>query len=186
MTQRELSLWLESMGFSKESVSECLQKLQFRGNKTIVDANQLIEQLLHAAPRVAQINPSPLRRSNRLRNSRSPSPITTTQLNSTIPPTATSASTLTPSNISPFISNVSPFPASPIASIKPIASPALANSPYNGSMQCKICFERQIDTVILRCGHVCVCSKCTPQLKLCPICRQGTPNFLLSNLRLSY
>jgi len=38
--------------------------------------------------------------------------------------------------------------------------------------KCKICFDKVIDTVILRCGHVAVCSQCGKGLKLCPMCRQ--------------
>jgi hypothetical protein len=37
---------------------------------------------------------------------------------------------------------------------------------------CKICFENKCDSVILWCGHVCVCMKCARLLKECPFCRQ--------------
>eukprot|EP00727_Mastigamoeba_balamuthi_P005292 m51a1_g14761 putative e3 ubiquitin-protein ligase rififylin (388) ;mRNA; r:343926-345757 len=37
---------------------------------------------------------------------------------------------------------------------------------------CKICMERQMDVIILWCGHVAICSECGKELKQCPICRQ--------------
>jgi hypothetical protein len=38
---------------------------------------------------------------------------------------------------------------------------------------CKVCFEKQIDTVILECGHQVVCSECSNDIgALCPLCRQ--------------
>lgn len=36
---------------------------------------------------------------------------------------------------------------------------------------CKVCFENQIDTVIVPCGHICICSKCSKDIGTCPICR---------------
>ena len=38
---------------------------------------------------------------------------------------------------------------------------------------CKVCFEAQINTVLIRCGHMCVCKRCATSLDKCPICRQG-------------
>jgi len=37
---------------------------------------------------------------------------------------------------------------------------------------CKICFENQVDTVILPCGHCCCCYFCLEGMKDCPICRR--------------
>lgn len=36
---------------------------------------------------------------------------------------------------------------------------------------CKICYEREIDTVILDCSHRTVCARCLDQLATCPLCR---------------
>eukprot|EP00771_Trimastix_marina_P002787 gnl/Trimastix_PCT/3947.p1 GENE.gnl/Trimastix_PCT/3947~~gnl/Trimastix_PCT/3947.p1 ORF type:complete len:187 (-),score=13.17 gnl/Trimastix_PCT/3947:67-627(-) len=38
--------------------------------------------------------------------------------------------------------------------------------------QCTICFERTIDTVLLECGHRCVCSRCAGTLSECPLDRR--------------
>ncbi|CAD8099772.1 unnamed protein product [Paramecium sonneborni] len=37
---------------------------------------------------------------------------------------------------------------------------------------CKICFIRQIDSVLMECCHFILCFNCTENLKNCPICRQ--------------
>jgi len=36
---------------------------------------------------------------------------------------------------------------------------------------CKICYEREIDTVILDCNHRAVCARCLEQVSSCPLCR---------------
>lgn len=36
---------------------------------------------------------------------------------------------------------------------------------------CKICYEREIDTVILDCNHRAVCARCLDQVSVCPLCR---------------
>lgn len=36
---------------------------------------------------------------------------------------------------------------------------------------CKICYEREIDTVILDCNHRAVCGRCLDQVASCPLCR---------------
>eukprot|EP01088_Endostelium_zonatum_P019293 TRINITY_DN6598_c0_g1_i1.p1 TRINITY_DN6598_c0_g1~~TRINITY_DN6598_c0_g1_i1.p1 ORF type:complete len:348 (-),score=91.57 TRINITY_DN6598_c0_g1_i1:32-1048(-) len=35
---------------------------------------------------------------------------------------------------------------------------------------CKICWERKIDVVIIKCGHVAICKYCSVKLLTCPIC----------------
>lgn len=37
---------------------------------------------------------------------------------------------------------------------------------------CKICWESQIDCVMLECGHMATCTPCGKQMNECPICRQ--------------
>jgi hypothetical protein len=36
---------------------------------------------------------------------------------------------------------------------------------------CKICYEREINTVILNCNHRTVCARCLDQVTSCPLCR---------------
>merc|ERR1719491_2792979 len=36
---------------------------------------------------------------------------------------------------------------------------------------CKICYEREINTVMLHCNHRAVCSRCLDQVTQCPLCR---------------
>lgn len=37
---------------------------------------------------------------------------------------------------------------------------------------CKICYERDINCVLLECGHLCSCIECGRRLRDCPICRR--------------
>jgi len=39
-------------------------------------------------------------------------------------------------------------------------------------IDCKICLDREINTVLLECGHHCVCDICSIDLKHCPICKK--------------
>lgn len=39
------------------------------------------------------------------------------------------------------------------------------------SLKCKICMDRQIDTVFCPCGHMVSCSVCAANVSSCPICR---------------
>eukprot|EP00457_Paulinella_chromatophora_P003498 gb/GEZN01003506.1/.p1 GENE.gb/GEZN01003506.1/~~gb/GEZN01003506.1/.p1 ORF type:complete len:481 (+),score=33.10 gb/GEZN01003506.1/:58-1500(+) len=36
---------------------------------------------------------------------------------------------------------------------------------------CKVCYENRINSVLLRCGHIVVCMKCSAKLEKCPACR---------------
>mmetsp|Transcript_862 Transcript_862/g.1266 ORF Transcript_862/g.1266 Transcript_862/m.1266 type:complete len:106 (-) Transcript_862:343-660(-) len=38
------------------------------------------------------------------------------------------------------------------------------------SLLCKICFDRDINTTSLSCGHSCMCDCCARKLFSCPIC----------------
>jgi hypothetical protein len=49
------------------------------------------------------------------------------------------------------------------------ASPARNGIPDDQC--CKVCMDRRINTVLIRCGHMCVCMDCSNQLDRCPICR---------------
>mmetsp|Transcript_45097 Transcript_45097/g.116635 ORF Transcript_45097/g.116635 Transcript_45097/m.116635 type:complete len:257 (-) Transcript_45097:235-1005(-) len=36
---------------------------------------------------------------------------------------------------------------------------------------CKVCFDREIDTVLVPCGHIVVCGECASNVSRCPLCR---------------
>jgi hypothetical protein len=36
---------------------------------------------------------------------------------------------------------------------------------------CKICFDAEVDVILLPCAHLCICNQCAPCLTVCPICR---------------
>jgi hypothetical protein len=38
---------------------------------------------------------------------------------------------------------------------------------------CKVCMDNAIDCVLLECGHMVTCLKCSKQVAECPICRQN-------------
>ena len=37
----------------------------------------------------------------------------------------------------------------------------------------QICMDEEVNIVLLPCGHLVSCVKCTPALRYCPICRNG-------------
>ncbi|KAF4519919.1 hypothetical protein B566_EDAN012561 [Ephemera danica] len=37
---------------------------------------------------------------------------------------------------------------------------------------CRVCFENELNVVLLPCGHMVVCSNCAPRFSSCPVCRQ--------------
>eukprot|EP01083_Nonionella_stella_P016628 46441_1 len=37
---------------------------------------------------------------------------------------------------------------------------------------CIVCWDERPNTVLIECGHICVCSECGPTLPQCPICRR--------------
>lgn len=41
----------------------------------------------------------------------------------------------------------------------------------NEKILCRVCFEEQIDTVLLPCRHHILCSTCSEKCKKCPVCR---------------
>ena len=56
-----------------------------------------------------------------------------------------------------------------------VSSVSSANMQAVNSGNCAICSEANIDSVMYRCGHMCVCMPCGLELKSqglkCPICR---------------
>ncbi len=36
---------------------------------------------------------------------------------------------------------------------------------------CKVCYGAEIDCILIRCGHMATCMRCSDQLEKCPICR---------------
>uniref|UniRef100_A0A6B2KW84 RING-type domain-containing protein n=1 Tax=Arcella intermedia TaxID=1963864 RepID=A0A6B2KW84_9EUKA len=44
--------------------------------------------------------------------------------------------------------------------------------PVVGMGDCRICYDRKIDVVILECGHLVLCEVCAGNVKKCPICRK--------------
>jgi len=60
-------------------------------------------------------------------------------------------------------------------------TPTTITTSAESSKECKICMDKQIDTVLLKCGHLCVCHECANELtkkgssnNKCPICQQKT------------
>jgi len=55
-------------------------------------------------------------------------------------------------------------------------------SQENKKLECKICFDAQVNTVLLPCGHACCCEDCSVRVKFatldskCPICRGRIQN----------
>ena len=39
--------------------------------------------------------------------------------------------------------------------------------------ECKICFDKDIDSVFVPCGHVLACFSCAISVKKCPICKRS-------------
>ncbi|XP_014258655.1 E3 ubiquitin-protein ligase MYLIP-A [Cimex lectularius] len=45
------------------------------------------------------------------------------------------------------------------------------------SFTCRVCMDRQIDTVFFPCAHVITCLDCAPRLEFCPVCRTQVEKF---------
>eukprot|EP00092_Neocalanus_flemingeri_P076898 GFUD01095431.1.p1 GENE.GFUD01095431.1~~GFUD01095431.1.p1 ORF type:complete len:324 (+),score=72.05 GFUD01095431.1:151-1122(+) len=58
----------------------------------------------------------------------------------------------------------------------------LEEDKYQVKLECKICFDGSVNTVLLPCGHACCCQDCSVKLKFatwdskCPICRNRIHN----------
>lgn len=57
------------------------------------------------------------------------------------------------------------------------------NSQLREARTCKICLDKEVNTVFLPCGHLVCCNECAPEMDKCPVCRQlirGTVRIFLS------
>jgi hypothetical protein len=45
------------------------------------------------------------------------------------------------------------------------------NREVDEDVTCRVCYEYTINSVLVGCGHKCVCLKCARNLRTCPICR---------------
>uniref|UniRef100_A0A1I8H139 RING-type domain-containing protein n=1 Tax=Macrostomum lignano TaxID=282301 RepID=A0A1I8H139_9PLAT len=45
-------------------------------------------------------------------------------------------------------------------------------SPETDWRTCKVCMVHRINVILLDCGHLCCCSRCSANLQTCPICRK--------------
>ena len=74
-----------------------------------------------------------------------------------------------------------PRAASSAEKIGPVVSIEDKES-YKNKLECKICFDATVNTVLLPCGHACCCQDCSVRLKFatwdtkCPICRARIQN----------
>ena len=59
---------------------------------------------------------------------------------------------------------------------------SLEEDDHKVKLECKICFDSRVNTVLLPCGHACCCQDCSVRLKFatwdskCPICRSSIQN----------
>ena len=54
-----------------------------------------------------------------------------------------------------------------------------ANENNADKKECTMCWEKEPDTVLLECGHICLCSNCAPNAKDCPLCRKSIVRFIV-------
>jgi len=57
------------------------------------------------------------------------------------------------------------------------------NRRLHDAKTCKVCMDRDVNTVFLPCGHLVSCDQCAPKLRNCPVCRtyiRGTVKTFLS------
>jgi hypothetical protein len=45
--------------------------------------------------------------------------------------------------------------------------------------ECVSCWEVPPNTVLLECGHICLCKTCAPTAKNCPLCRKDITRFVV-------
>lgn len=56
---------------------------------------------------------------------------------------------------------------------------AATNADSLNAHECVACWEREPDTVLLDCGHVCLCAACARGAKQCPLCRIAIARFVV-------
>ena len=64
--------------------------------------------------------------------------------------------------------------AATTASTEASSEASAATEPVNKkfkSEECKICYDKAIDSVFVPCGHVAACMSCAAGLEVCPICK---------------
>jgi len=143
MKQDELCELLESMGFPAPVIQECLSRMEISTGRRTV---------IDANALIEQ-----LLRSSQFHDS---------EPQDDIPDVVSSMRNLSVSPQSPP-KQTTAIPVDTTEGFNP------HNFSVYDSSSCKICFERPIDTAILRCGHLALCSRCSRAgLKRCPICRK--------------
>lgn len=50
--------------------------------------------------------------------------------------------------------------------------------PDNDDDKCKICFDVEMNTVFIPCGHIAACITCAQSCRACPICRGAIDNIV--------
>eukprot|EP01112_Ceratiomyxa_fruticulosa_P005372 TRINITY_DN1599_c0_g4_i1.p1 TRINITY_DN1599_c0_g4~~TRINITY_DN1599_c0_g4_i1.p1 ORF type:complete len:293 (+),score=76.17 TRINITY_DN1599_c0_g4_i1:288-1166(+) len=173
MTEESLSLELEEMGFSRAVICDVLREMTSNPNsiKKTVEPNLLIERLMdETRRRFGEEAVNELQNNNADDMSEEESDGEDNARNSTL-------------DFAPTTPNlfVSPPNSSPIETEKEApenkdlidASFFQTDNNNKGEITevdyCKICMDREIDSVILRCGHLATCMVCSKKLKKCPI-----------------
>jgi hypothetical protein len=63
--------------------------------------------------------------------------------------------------------------------VRVLEATAATNADSLNAHECVACWERAPDTVLLDCGHVCLCAACARGAKLCPLCRLAVARFVV-------
>lgn len=73
------------------------------------------------------------------------------------------------------------FPTAPVQADRKTEDAAAAAAPAEDRKQhtCVVCMDKEVDHVMVPCGHLCVCGSCAGALKhekmnACPVCRRKT------------
>ena len=53
----------------------------------------------------------------------------------------------------------------------PRATPSIPSSISNIQQECILCYDEQATIMLIPCGHLAYCVHCSPELRLCAICR---------------
>jgi len=179
MKESTLRSALEEMGFSRSVVADVLETITPPPapgcKRTVVDPNLLIERLMEETRRkfgdlaVAELTENTPGSTECMAHSLSDESSTTSTTTSTSSSTSVTSST-DPPYVNPFLTDEE---LAEQAAVSQCRRDSYQN-PFdlNEENKCKICMDKNIDTVILRCGHLAVCMICSKGLKKCPICRK--------------